>query len=147
MGLIEISLALIAFTIPSTVTALTVAFVFCMFIWFVRRLRQIDSTAGCGCFGSSTAPPGVTHHVFNAVAAGIAVGAAASMAFASLKPDLQLVATDGLGTLAAYLVTIVVGALLFLNGPTLLAELAAAKVSDTAHRPVQTFSISGAFKP
>jgi hypothetical protein len=146
LGVVEVSCAALAFRQPSPATALAVAVVFAGFIWFVRRLRTTDATAGCGCFGSSTTPPGAAHELFNLVATSVALIAAATMAVATGRPEIELVRAEGLTVLGAYLVTALVGAMLFLNGPTLLAEVAAAKSGDHTHRTAQTFSISKAFK-
>ena len=146
LGGVEISCAAIAFLAPSVLSATAVAIVFAGFIWFVYRLRSIDSTAGCGCFGSSTAPPGAAHQWFNAAAAAVALAAAATMALSTARPEVELVSSEGMGAMAAYVIAASIGTSLFLNGPTLLAELDAAKSGDHAHRPVKTFSVSKAFK-
>lgn len=146
LGATEVSCALVAFLAPSVLSATGVAAVFSGFMWFVYRLRGIDSTAGCGCFGSSTAPPGAAHQWFNAGAAAVALTVAATVALSPALPEIELVTEQGLGAMAAYLVAASIGASLFLNGPTLLAELDAARSGDHAHRPVQTFAVSKAFK-
>ena len=146
LGLVEVSCAAAAFLGPSPVTALAVAAVFSGFIWFVHRLRTTDATAGCGCFGSSTTPPGVAHQLFNSVAVSVALAAVITMAVSAARPEIQLVRAEGLAVLGAYLAAALVGAMLFLNGPTLLADMAAAKSGDHTHRTVPTFAISKAFK-
>jgi len=147
LGIAEISCAALAFLKPSLFSVLAVAVVFSGFIWFVHKLRNTDATAGCGCFGSSTTPPGLTHLVFNAIATAIALAAAGAIVLSQSRPEIQLVTAEGFGTLAAYVVAASVGAILFLNGPTLLADITVAKSGDHTHRPVKTFAVSKAFKP
>src|SRR5690606_34916767 len=86
--------------------------------WFVRRLSARDSSAGCGCFSASAAPPGPAHLVLDVAAAGAAITAAIFGA----HPIADIV-DDGIAVAVPYVVLSLVGGILLLTGPALTSEL------------------------
>lgn len=159
LGLVEVAVASAAFGVPilpaglevraATITAtIGVAALFGGFTWFAIRLASIDSSAGCGCFGAASAPPGPLHIVLNLVA--IAIGAATSLAvvISNDLPRITIVTSGGLTETLPYLAAVLIGASLFLKGPALLAEVGAARNHGRHnHDQAITFAVSKDWRP
>ncbi len=127
---------------------LWVGVVFAGFVWFVTRLASIDATAGCGCFGPSSAPPGPAHRRANLAAVAVAVTTAIVAIVTDAGPHLSAVTDRGPTVWLPYVATVWGAALLFLLAPSLLADLAAARRGgpDPAHR-VRTFAVDREWQP
>ncbi|MEZ5342839.1 MAG: hypothetical protein R2706_15780 [Acidimicrobiales bacterium] len=102
---------------------LCVAAIFGGFHWFVRRLASRDAAADCGCFGPASTPPGPAHQRFTTVAIVVALATAVVCVLSATTPSITLVTSPGLGASILYATVIVVAALVFLLGPSLLADL------------------------
>lgn len=133
LGAAEIAVGLVALAVPTWWAAALLAATYAGFAAFVVRLRATDATAGCGCFGAASTPPGRAHVAVNLVAAATAAG----IAIAGV-PDIVEVFDAGVGTAAVYLFLLAIGAGLLLVAPSTFAELEAAR---RAERP-RPFSIT-----
>lgn len=147
LGLAEVILAMggLGFShsaTPSVIFAVAVAAMFVSFNLFIGRLMTIDPGAGCGCFGGSSAPPGPMHKAFNYVAAVIAIVVAVMVSATSTLPLPPTVSAQAWSWLVPYGATLIIGAALFLRGPSLIGELKNA-ISDDGqeHSYASTFSI------
>lgn len=107
----------------SAALAVAVAVMFVGFVWFVVRLTAQDSTAGCGCFGVASVPPGTADQLFNLAAAAIAVSSAAVVNVSSASLGLGPIADHGVSVAALYGVVVAAAAVMFLVGPSLLTGL------------------------
>lgn len=114
----------------SAALAFSVALMFIGFVWFVVRLTAQDSTAGCGCFGVASVPPGTAHQLFNLAAAAIAVSSAAVALVTSKSLGFGPIADHGVSVIALYGVVVLAAAVMFLVGPSLLTGL---KPPEPAH--------------
>jgi hypothetical protein len=118
LGVVEAGTGLAVFAAPHAATALWLGAFYVALAAFVVVLRRRDATAGCGCFGASSAPPTTTHVLVNLAAAAVAFGAAAVGV-----PDIVHVVDEGLGVAVPYAVLVVTGAALVLLAPALLAQI------------------------
>lgn len=134
LGALEMTVGLVALVVSVWWAAVAVAFVFGCFAAFVQRLRAVDDTAGCGCFGASSTPPGTAHLVSNLLAVVFLLGAAMTG-----YDDVLAVADDGLAAAVLYPLLLAVGAGLVLVAPAVLADLADARQGG---RPTRSFSIT-----
>ncbi len=107
----------------SAASAFAVALMFIGFVWFVVRLTAQDSTAGCGCFGVASVPPGTAHRLFNLAAVAIAVSSAVVVLVTSESLGLGPIADHGVGVSALYGLVVLAAAVMFLVGPSLLTGL------------------------
>lgn len=122
--------------------AVAVAAMFVGFNLFIGRLMTIDPGAGCGCFGESSAPPGPMHKAFNYVAAVIATMVAVMVSATGNLPLPPTVSAQAWSWLVPYGATLIIGAALFLRGPSLIGELKNAISQDVHdHNHATTFSI------
>ena len=153
LGLAEIGASILALTAasatsalwPSAASALLVGLIFLGFTWFVRRLASKDDAASCGCFGVSTTPPGPAHRWFNLIAVALSIATAVAVVVSGQTPSIATIGDAGASVWIPYLVATVATANLFLLGPSLLAELAAAPESNANdHRSTRTFSVTEA---
>ncbi len=147
LGVVELATAVVvaAGPRPGSATlfgAVWVGVVFAGFAWFVSRLRAIDVTAGCGCFGASSAPPGPAHRWANLAAATVALTTAVVATLTETGIGVASVLERGPVVWSPYLATVAGAALLFLLAPSLLADLGAARFGDPdpAHR-AKSFAI------
>lgn len=125
LGAVEAGVGLVAIAIPTWWAAAALGTFYLALAGFVVRLRAVDSTAGCGCFGSSSTPPGAVHVALNLVSAGTAFGIAAAGV-----PDIVEVFDAGLGVSLPYLFVLAVGAGLLLVAPTIVAEIGQIRRGD-----------------
>ncbi len=125
LGTVEASVGLLALAVPTWWAAVALGAVYVAFALFVLRLRAQDGTAGCGCFGAASAPPGTAHLVLDVVAA-----ATAFVTAALGVPDIVDIFHDGLGVAIPYVTLLAVGASLVLVGPALSAELGRIRSGD-----------------
>lgn len=137
LGAAEVAVGLVALAVPQWWAAAALAVVYAGFAAFVLRLRRTDATAGCGCFGAASVPPGRAHVVVNIASA----VTAAAIAVAGV-PDIVEVFDAGVGAAAGYLLLLATGAGLVLLTPALLAELDQARRGDhpRAFAPIATRS-------
>lgn len=118
LGAAEISIGVFVLAVPRWWAPAILGLAYAALAMFVIRLRSSGSTAGCGCFGSSTTPPGRAHVVLNVL------GAAVGLTTAVLgTPDLVDVLDDGAFVAATYVVLLGVGAGLLLTAPVELARI------------------------
>lgn len=125
LGLIEASVGVVAVAVPEWWAAAALGGFYAALAAFVLRLRATDASAGCGCFGATSAPPGRAHLVSNVVAAAVGLGTAAAGV-----PDLTDVLGEGVVMAGSYLVLLAIGAGLTLVVPTISAEIAAIRRGD-----------------
>lgn len=133
LGVLEAATGIVGLAIPRWWAAVAVGTFYVAFGMFVLRLRATDSTAGCGCFGASSTPPGTAHLVLNAVAA------ATAFAIAALGvPDIVDVFDDGVGVAVPYVVLLAIGAGVLLTAPAIAAEVARIRSGELprAFRPI-----------
>lgn len=130
LGAAESTIGMLALAVPERWSALMLAAFYLALIAFVVRLRRTDADAGCGCFGSTSAPPGRAHLVLNVVA--VVVGVVAATVGVVDVVDLV---DDGLLVAATYLVLLGIGGGLLLLGPALTASLAQARSGPGATVP------------
>ncbi len=122
--------------VPSAIAALVMAGTYAGFAWFVTRLAAIDSTASCGCFGSSS-PPGPAHRRLNLAAAGVSVAMVVVSLATEQAASLGIVIDAGAGTSLAVLVLVAAAVPLVLLAPGLLSDLDPRRVAaHTATVPV-----------
>lgn len=125
LGVVEASVGIVAVAVPTWWAAVALGGFYAALAAFVLRLRRQDDTAGCGCFGASSTPPGVAHLVLN--------GAGALTAFAVAAagvPDIVDVFDGGFGVVVPYVGLLAVGAAVLLAAPALTAELAQVRAGD-----------------
>ena len=126
----------------SALLAMAVAAMFVGFNLFIARLIAIDPDASCGCFGASAAPPGPMHKAFNYGAAAIAIAVAVVAAGTGGLPIAPAVSAQAWAWLVPYAATLIIGAALFLRGPSLIGELnSAISHDDHGHIHAPTFSV------
>lgn len=130
LGIVEGAIGLAALTVPEWWAATALGVFYAALAGFVWTLRRRDSTAGCGCFGASSTPPGTAHLVLNAGGALTALTAAVVGV-----PDIVDVFDEGVGVAVPYLGLLAIGAAIVLVGPALSAELSRARAGDAAPRP------------
>lgn len=138
LGVVESSIGLVAIAVPTWWAAVTLGVFYTALAAFVVRLRSTDGTAGCGCFGSSSAPPGTAHLVLNVVAATVAFAVAALGV-----PDIVDVVDSGVGVVVPYLLLLATGASTLLLAPALTAEIAQIR---SGTRP-RAFAAAGDLRP
>ncbi len=131
LGAVEATIGMIALVTPERWSALLLAAFFLALTAFVVRLRRTDADAGCGCFGSSSAPPGTAHLILNVAATLVGV-AAATIGVA----DVVDVFDDGVLVAATYLALLGIGGGLLLLGPPLASSLALARSGEGGAVPV-----------
>ncbi len=122
LGLVEAAIGLAAIAVPETWATISLGLFYAALTVFVLRLRQTDASAGCGCFGSSSTPPGTAHLVLNGIATGVAAGAA----FVGVV-DIVDILDDSIAVATSYLALLGIGSGLLLLGPVLAASLADAR--------------------
>jgi hypothetical protein len=128
LGAVELTVGLVAVAVPAWWAAVALGTFYGALAAFVVRLRRADSTAGCGCFGASSTPPGTAHLVLN-VAAALTAFAVAVVGV----PDIVDVFDEGLGVAVPYVLLLAVGACVLLAAPALTADLAQLRAGD-GHR-------------
>jgi hypothetical protein len=136
LGVVEGAVGLVALAVPAWWAATALGAFYAALAGFVWTLRRRDSTAGCGCFGASTTPPGTAHLVLNAAGAVTALTAAVVGV-----PDIVEVFDEGIGVAVPYIGLLAIGAATVLVAPALSAELSRARAGGAAPRP---FSPTGA---
>lgn len=119
LGVIETTAGVAALVGPGAISASGVAALYLLFALFVLRLRVVDSTAGCGCFGSSTAPPTITHLVVDSAACAVAT----ATAVIGCVPTIVDTLGDGVGAAVPYAALLMIGSVLVLMGPALFSEV------------------------
>lgn len=118
LGAVEVGLGAVALLAGGPVAAAAVATLYLGFASFVLRLRSRDDTAGCGCFGASSAPPGRAHLLLDL---GAAAGAVVAV-FVQTDTLIDVV-RDGAPVAVPYIVLLTTGGALLLLGPALFAAL------------------------
>ena len=135
LGITEIAIAAVALLLAERSFAerplinelggpLLVASAFIGFNLFISRLTAHDDGASCGCFGNASAPAGKAHRRFNGAAAAILIATGITSAVQGQTPTVQLLLDQGLAAILLYLVVVSTGVIMFILGPSLLAELA-----------------------
>ena len=119
LGVVEIAVGVVALAVPTWWAAAALGAVYVGFAGFVLVLRSQDGEAGCGCFGSSSSPPGTAHLVLNVSAA-----VAAFATSAAGVPDIVDVFDDGAGVAVPYVALLAVGAGALLTAPALSSQIA-----------------------
>lgn len=127
LGVAETTTGLVAVAVPHALAAAWLGVFYLALAGFVVRLRRRDASAGCGCFGSSSAPPTTAHVVVNLVAAAVALSTAVTGV-----PDIVDVLDGGPGVAVPYLALLATGAGLVLLAPALFADLA--RIPDEPRR-------------
>ncbi len=125
LGVVEAGIGIVAIAVPTWWAAVGLGAFYLALAGFVLRLRATDSTAGCGCFGASSTPPGRVHVVLNTVSAVAAFGVAAAGV-----PDIVDVFDAGVAVAIPYLALLAIGAGLLLVAPTLVAEIEQVRKGD-----------------
>ncbi len=125
IGLVEAAVGLVALAIPTWWAASMLGAVYLGFAAFILRLRSRDGEAGCGCFGSSSTPPGTAHLVLNLSAVAVAAGAVIGGV-----PDIVDVFDDGIGVGIPYVALLAVGAGTLLVAPALTAQIARTRAGE-----------------
>lgn len=134
LGLVEVATGLAVLALPAAAPAAWMAVFYLGLAGFVLQLRRRDDTAGCGCFGASSAPPTIAHVIANVTAAAVA-GAAALTGV----PDIVDIWREGVGVVVPYGLLVAVGGVLTLLGPTLLAELSSTSAGRDTPAGVRPF--------
>lgn len=119
LGIVEGTIGLAALAVPAWWAAGALGAFYAALAGFVWTLRRRDSTAGCGCFGASSTPPGTAHLVLNAAAALTGLTAAVVGV-----PDIVDVFDEGIGIAVPYVGLLAIGAAIVLVAPALSADLA-----------------------
>ncbi|WP_436792527.1 MauE/DoxX family redox-associated membrane protein [Actinospongicola halichondriae] len=109
LGAVEVVVGAAVLAFGGVVPALAMAAVFLGFGVFLVVLQRRAAGVSCGCFGSSSAPPGISHLVIDVAAAATGLVAAATGA-----PDLTAVLDEGVVSFATHVVLISVGAALLI---------------------------------
>lgn len=131
LGALEAAIGLAALAVPEWWAAAALGGFYAALAAFVLRLRARDDSAGCGCFGASSTPPGVAHVVLNVSGAVFALVTAVAGV-----PDIVTVFDAGIGVAVPYVALLAVGAGLVLVAPALSAELSRSRATPT----VRTFA-------
>lgn len=130
LGVVEAATGLAVVATPWTGAGIWMAAFYVALAGFVVLLRRRDDTAGCGCFGATSAPPTRLHVVANLAAAAVAVAAAAIG-----MPDVVDVVDEGVGVAVPYVVLVVTGAWLVLVGPSYFASATTPPTEPSGVRP------------
>lgn len=125
LGVVEAGIGIVAIAVPTWWAAAVLAAFYLALAGFVVRLRATDGTAGCGCFGSSSTPPGRIHVALNLASA----ATAAAIALAGV-PDIVEVFDAGTSIAVPYLGLLAIGAGLLLVAPTVIAEIEQVRRGD-----------------
>lgn len=125
LGAVETGIGITAIALPAWWAAALLGAFYLALAGFVVRLRATNTTAGCGCFGASSTPPGRVHVVINTASAAVAF----AVAIAGV-PDIVDVFDAGIGVAVPYLVLLAIGAGLLLVAPTLVAEIEQVRRGD-----------------
>lgn len=125
LGAVEVGIGLIALAVPAWWAASLLGAVYLGFAGFILRLRAQDGDASCGCFGSSSTPPGAAHLVLN-----IAAVAVATVAVVGGVPDIVEVFDDGIGVAVPYVALLAIGAATLLVAPALSAQISRLRSGD-----------------
>lgn len=126
---------------PSVITLLALAGTFAGFAWFVIRLRSVDASAACGCFGSG-APPGPVNIRLNLIASGLALTMTAAVLVSGRAPSVTVITDAGTATTLAVLALLAAAVPLFLLAPGLLADLDPKRLT-THDATVPVFAVNG----
>lgn len=118
LGLVEVAVGAAVLAVGGVVPALAMAAVFLGFGAFLVLLQRRAAGVGCGCFGASTAPPGVAHLLIDVAAAGTALVAAATSA-----PDLTAVLDEGTVEFVTHLILVSVAAGLLIAVSSVLEDV------------------------
>jgi len=130
LGVVEALTGLAVITSPWPAAGLWMGTFYLALAGFVVLLRRRDATAGCGCFGATSAPPTRLHVVSNLLAAAVAVAAALVG-----MPDIVDVMDEGVGIAAPYGVLVLTGAWLVLVGPSYFASATSPPTHPAGVRP------------
>ena len=130
LGVVEAATGLAVITTPWPGASLWMGAFYLALAGFVVLLRRRDDTAGCGCFGASSAPPTRLHVIANLVAAAVAVAAPIAG-----MPDIVDVVAEGIGIAVPYGVLVVTGASLVLVGPSFFASATTPPSQPAGVRP------------
>ena len=130
LGVVEAATGLAVITSPWPAAAVWMAAFYLALAGFVVLLRRRDDTAGCGCFGATSAPPTRLHVVANLLAAAVAVAAALVG-----MPDIVDVMDEGFGVAVPYGVLVLTGAWLVLVGPSTFASATSPPSHPAGVRP------------
>lgn len=130
LGIVEGAIGVVALAVPAWWAATALGAFYASLAGFVWTLRHRDSTAGCGCFGASSTPPGTAHLVLNAAGAVTALAAAVVGV-----PDIVELFDEGIAIAVPYVGLLAIGAAIVLVAPALAAELSWARAGETSPRP------------
>lgn len=122
LGLVEATIGIAALAVPHRAALAALGAFYAALTIFVLRLRRTDGSAGCGCFGAASTPPGVAHLVSNSVAALVA-----AVATVVGVDDIVEVVDAGAAVVVPYGGLVVTGAVLVLTAPALLAQIDATR--------------------
>ena len=144
LGVSEASVGVVALAVPTWWAATALGVAYLSFAAFVLRLRSRDGNAGCGCFGSSSAPPGTAHLVLNLSAAAVALAAVIAGV-----PDVVDVFDEGVAVAVPYVALLAIGAGTLLAAPPLSAEIARIRSGDVprSFSPVAGSSVTSRRRP
>lgn len=125
LGGVEAGVGLVALAVPAWWAVSLLGAVYLGFAAFILRLRSQDGEAGCGCFGSSSTPPGTAHLALN-----LAAVAVATVAVTGGVPDIVDVFDDGAGVGVPYVALLAIGAATLLVAPSLSAQISRVRAGD-----------------
>jgi hypothetical protein len=134
LGLAELAVGIVAVAIGGRLAGALLAVAYGGFAVVAERLRRAPGTVSCGCFGSSSAPPGHLHVAVNlaGLAVALAVSALGVDGFGGARAELP---AAGL----AHGATSAVGALAVIGLLTVLPEARAAASPTERRGHVQLF--------
>ncbi len=118
LGLVEVAVGAAVLAFGGVGPAIAMAGVFLGFGAFLVVLQRRAAGVSCGCFGASSAPPGISHLLIDVAAAATAIAAATTTA-----PDLTAVLDRGAAEFAAHLVLVTVGAGLLVAVSSVLEDV------------------------
>lgn len=120
LGVVEVLVGALVLAFGGVGPAIAMAVVFLAFGAFLVLLQRRAAGVSCGCFGASSAPPGISHLLIDLAAAVTAIAAATTTTTA---PDLTAVLDRGGVEFAAHLVLVIVGAGLLVAVSSVLEDV------------------------
>ncbi len=118
LGVVEVVVGAAVLALGGAATALAMALVFLGFGVFLVVLQRRAAGVSCGCFGSSSAPPGISHLAIDAAA--VVTGIVAAMTTA---PDLTAVLDEGAVAFVTHVILISVAAGLLIAVSSVLEDV------------------------
>ena len=118
LGVVEVLVGALVLAFGGVGPAIAMAVVFLGFGAFLVLLQRRAAGVSCGCFGASSAPPGISHLLIDLAAAVTAIAAATTTA-----PDLTAVLDRGGVEFASHLVLVIVGAGLLVAVSSVLEDV------------------------